>query len=163
MGWFEKLKGWYYKFAAWLECAAPLPDLFLRLWVADAFFRAGLVKIANMDSTIYLFENEYHVPLLPPDFAAYLGTGVELVVPVLLVLGLFGRISAGFMFVYNIVAVVSYPDLWPNGFWTDLFGDGFKDHKVWGLMLLVTFLRGPGKFSLDYLALKFIPKLRPSR
>jgi putative oxidoreductase len=162
MRWLEKLKALYYTFVAWLTWAAPLPDLFLRLWVADAFFRAGLVKVANMDSTIYLFENEYHVPLLPPDIAAYLGTGVELVVPMFLVFGLFGRLAAGFMFVYNVVAVISYPDLWPNGFWTDLFGDGFKDHKVWGLMLLVTFLRGPGKLSLDHLLVKLFPKLRPS-
>lgn len=160
MAWFMKLKGLYYKFVGWLQVAAPLPDLCLRLWVADAFFRAGLVKIHNMDSTIYLFENEYHVPLLPPEFAAYLGTGVELVVPLFLAFGLFGRLSAGFLFVYNIVAVISYPDLWPNGFWSDLFGGGFKDHKVWGLMLLVTFLYGPGKLSVDFLLMKLFPKLR---
>ena len=160
MSWFMKLKGLYYKFVGWLQVATPLPDLCMRLWVADAFFRAGLVKIHNMDSTIYLFENEYHVPLLPPEFAAYLGTGVELVVPLFLAFGLFGRLSACFLFVYNIVAVISYPDLWPNGFWSDLFGDGFKDHKVWGLMLLVTFLYGPGKLSVDYLLMKLFPKLQ---
>jgi putative oxidoreductase len=66
------------------------------------------------------------------------------------------------MFVYNAICVISYPDLWPNGFWTDLFGDGFKDHKIWGLMLLVTFVYGPGKLSLDYLLMRLFPKLRPA-
>ncbi|HEX2668147.1 MAG TPA: DoxX family protein [Gammaproteobacteria bacterium] len=159
---FARAHDYYYKGVGWLQYLRPLVDLALRLWVADAFFRAGLVKIHNMDSTIAIFENEYHVPLLPPDFAAYLGTGIELTVPVLLAIGLFGRLSAGFMFVYNIICVVSYPDLWPDGFWTGLFGDGFNDHKIWGLMLLVTFVYGPGKLSLDYLLMRWFPKLRPS-
>jgi putative oxidoreductase len=159
---FSKIQSLYHRLVAWLQYGAPVVDLCLRLWVADAFFRSGLVKIANMDSTIALFENEYHVPLLPPDFAAYLGTGVELVVPVILALGLFGRLTAGFMFVYNAICVISYPDLWPNGFWTDLFGDGFKDHKIWGLMLLVTLIYGPGKLSVDYLLMKFFPRLKPA-
>ena len=133
-----------------------------RLWVADAFFRSGLVKISNMDSTIDLFTNTYHVPFLPPVFAAYLGTGVELVVPVLLAFGIFGRLTAGFMFVYNLICVISFPDLWPDGFWTGLFGTAFKDHKIWGLMLLVTFIYGPGKLSVDYLVMKFFPRLKPS-
>jgi len=160
---FDKLHDLYYKLVGWLSCATPAADLALRLWVAAAFFRAGLVKAHNMDSTIALFENEYHVPILPPDFAAYLGTGIELVVPVFLAVGLFGRLSAGFMFVYNIICVVSYPDLWPDGFWAGFFGDGFTDHKVWGLMLLVTFLYGPGKRSVDYLLVKFFPRLGPSK
>jgi len=159
---FTVIHDMHYKIAGWLHCASPLVDLALRLWVADAFFRSGLVKIANMDSTLALFENEYHVPLLPPDFAAYLGTGIELVVPVILVLGLCGRLTAIFMFVYNAICVISYPDLWPNGFWTGLFGDAFKDHKIWGLMLLVTIVYGPGKLSVDYLLVKLFPKLQPS-
>jgi putative oxidoreductase len=162
MKFFQKVKDIYYKLAGWLQCATPLADLCLRLWVADAFWRAGVAKIANMDSTLALFENEYHVPILPPDFAAYLGTGIELVVPWFLALGLFGRLSAGFMFVYNAICVISYPDLWPNGFWTDLFGRGFMDHKAWGLMLLVTFLYGPGKLSVDHLLVKLFPKLQRS-
>ena len=153
---------WYHRLVAWLDHAKPVIDLGLRLWVADAFFRAGLVKIANMDSTIDLFTNTYQVPLLSPVVAAYLGTGVELVVPFFLAFGLFGRLAAGFMFVYNIICVVSFPDLWPDGFWTGLFGSAFKDHKIWGLMLLVTFVYGPGKLSLDHLLTRFFPKLRPS-
>lgn len=157
---FTTLQGYYGKLLAALEYGKPVVDLGLRLWVADAFFRSGLVKIANMDSTIDLFTNTYHVPLLPPVFAAYLGTGIELVVPVFLALGLLGRLTAGFMFIYNLICVISFPDLWPDGFWTGLFGTAFKDHKIWGLMLLVTFVYGPGKLSLDYLLTKLFPRFR---
>ena len=159
---FAKLQGWYCMGVGWLEFAKPVVDLCLRLWVAWAFFKAGLVKIDNMDSTIDLFTNTYQVPLLSPTVAAYLGTGVELVVPVFLAFGLFGRLTAAFLFVYNVICVISFPDLWPDGFWTGLFGSAFKDHKIWGLMLLVTFVYGPGKLSLDYLLMKFFPKLRPA-
>lgn len=157
---FTKLQSWHGKLTAWLEYGKPWVDLGLRLWVAWAFFKAGLVKIDNMDSTIDLFTNTYHVPFLPPVFAAYLGTGVELVVPFFLAFGLLGRLTAAFLFVYNIIAVISFPDLWPDGFWTGLFGSAFKDHKIWGLMLLVTFVYGPGKLSLDYLLMKIFPRLR---
>lgn len=159
---FDTIKNGYYKVVDWLQVGTPLADLLIRFWVADAFWRAGLVKIQSWNSTLYLFENEYQVPLLPPDVAAYLGTGVELVVPVLLLFGLFGRISAGFLFVYNIIAVISYPALWPDGFWRGFFGDGFNDHKVWGLMLLITFLHGPGKLSVDYLLTRVFPRLQRS-
>jgi len=158
---FTKLQGWYCMGVDWLGYAKPVVDLCLRLWVAWAFFKAGLVKIDNMDSTIDLFTNTYQVPLLPPVVAAYIGTGVELAVPFFLAFGLFGRLAAGFMFVYNIICVISFPDLWPDGFWAGLFGSAFKDHKVWGLMLLVTFVYGPGKLSIDYLLMRFIPRLRP--
>ncbi len=122
--------------------AAPLVDLALRLVVGAVFFNSGLTKIANWDSTLALFENEYAVPLLPPELAAWLGTGVELVMPVLLVLGLGTRLAAAITFVFNVVAVLSYPDL---------SAAGLKDHQYWGLMLLVTLVHGPGRLSLDHL------------
>uniref|UniRef100_UPI0038F77CBC DoxX family protein n=1 Tax=Streptomyces scabiei TaxID=1930 RepID=UPI0038F77CBC len=73
-------------------------------------------KIANWDSTLYLFELEYHVPLLPWQLAAYLATGAELALPLLLIPGLFGRLSALALFAVNAMAVVSYPLLWQQGF-----------------------------------------------
>jgi putative oxidoreductase len=124
-----------------LDFVSPAVDLMLRLWVANAFFKSGLTKIANFDSTISLFENEYNVPLLPPELAAYLGTGAELVLPVFLALGLGTRAAAIALFVFNIVAVVSYPDL---------SAAGLKEHIFWGVMMLVTIVHGPGKLSLDY-------------
>lgn len=126
----------------WLALGSPLVDLALRLVVGAVFFNSGLTKVANWDSTLALFENEYAVPLLPPELAAWLGTGVELVMPVLLVLGLGTRLAAAVTFVFNLVAVLSYPDLSPAG---------VRDHQYWGLMLLVTLVHGPGRLSLDHL------------
>jgi len=125
-----------------LDRLSPLVDLVIRVFIAMVFFKSGLTKIASWASTVSLFENEYAVPLLSPEVAAALGTAVELAFPVLLVLGLGTRLSALVLFVFNIVAVISYPDL----------GEvGLRDHQTWGLLLLVTLLHGPGKLSLDHL------------
>lgn len=120
---------------------APLVDLGIRYWVAAAFFASGLTKIQSWDSTLALFENEYSVPLLPPEVAAYMGTFTELVFPALLLFGLGTRFAAGVLFVFNVVAVISYPDLSMAG---------LSDHRHWGLLLLVTLAHGPGKISIDH-------------
>ena len=124
-----------------LNFLTPVLDLGIRLWVADVFWKSGLTKIQSFDTTIMLFENEYQVPLLSPTVAAVLGTGVELVFPVLLVLGFAGRFSAFVLFVFNFIAVISYPDLNEVG---------VKDHIYWGILLLVPLFHGPGKLSLDH-------------
>jgi putative oxidoreductase len=130
--------------AAWL---GPVTLLCIRVWVA---WNAGLVKIADPMGTKFLFESMYHVPLLPPDLAAGLGTWVELIVPWFVGLGLFGRPFALFLFVYNIIAFTSFPALWPHGFWVGLFNTtDFVDHKVWALMLMAVIAWGPGALSLD--------------
>lgn len=135
----------------WLEkWIGPLALLLMRLWVAIALWRAGVVKIADPASTQMLFESLYHVPLLAPGIAAVLGTWIELITPWLLGLGIAGRVTALFLFVYNLIAVISYPDLWPHGFWSGLMNLGdFTDHKVWAMMLLAVVAWGPGKWSVD--------------
>lgn len=136
--------------------------LLFRVWVALAFWHAGVVKFDDPASTQYLFNAMYHVPLLSPDVAAVLGTWIELIVPWFIAVGLLGRPFALFLFIYNIIAFTSFPALWPDGFWTDLFNtSSFADHKVWGLMLLAIIAWGPGMFSLDRLVQRFWP--RPSR
>jgi putative oxidoreductase len=122
------------------EKVQPLFGLVLRLYVARVFFASGLVKLQSWDSTLALFENEFHVPVLPPQAAALLGTGAEIFLPVLLALGIGTRFSAFALFVFNIVAVISYPDL------SDA---GLKEHVLWGALLLVTLVYGPGKLALD--------------
>lgn len=124
-----------------IEFLSPLFDLAIRVYVAKVFFMSGLTKILSWHSTLSLFENEYAVPLLPPDVAAYLGTAAELVLPPLLVLGIGGRAVALAAFVFNLVAATSYPDISEAG---------IKDHILWGALLAVTFFHGPGKLSLDY-------------
>jgi putative oxidoreductase len=119
----------------------PLFDVAIRCYVASVFLRSGWLKISDWGSTLALFKYEYHVPLLPPAVAAVLGAGGELVLPVLLILGLAGRFGAAGLTVVNLVAVISYPDL------SDL---GRQDHLLWGVLLLVTLLHGPGRLSLDH-------------
>jgi putative oxidoreductase len=137
---FYQANGRVYRFAILLDKLAPLGNSILRCWVAYAFWVSGLLKLQNWDSTLYLFENEYAVPLLPAEFAAILGTTIELAGPLLLAIGLLGRVPATLLFLFNIVAVISYPDLGAAG---------IEQHKEWGIMLLVCVLQGPGKLSLD--------------
>ena len=72
---------------------APILLLTLRIMIAMVFFKSGLTKISNFDSTIFLFENEYHVPLLSPIIAAYMATIFELGCSVLLIAGLATRLA----------------------------------------------------------------------
>ncbi|WML84933.1 DoxX family protein [Thiothrix subterranea] len=123
----------------------PLTLLGFRLYVAWAFFASGLTKVQSWSSTLSLFEDEYVVPILSPELAAYLGTAAELVLPVLLAVGLLTRPAALGLFVFNIVAVISYPYLF-----TIEGAGGFWQHVVWGAMLWTVFVFGPGKWSLDF-------------
>lgn len=128
-----------------LQALGHVLDLAIRLYVANVFFKSGLVKIGNWDGTLYLFANEYRVPLLPPETAAVLGTLGELALPPLLALGLAGRFAALGLSALNIVAVVS--------FWHVLAENeaARMSHFYWGLLLAVTLLHGPGRLSIDYL------------
>jgi len=119
--------------------------LFLRFWVAEVFFTSGLVKIQHWDSTLYLFELEYQVPILPWELAAYLGTAAELILPIFVLFGILTRPMALVLFIFNFIAVVSYPVLWEQGFF---------DHQLWGLMILIVIIWGPGPLSVD----KFLKK-----
>jgi len=141
--------GYWQDLTAALRHLQPLVLLLFRLLVAVAFWRAGVVKLADPAGTLALFTHEYHVPLLAPQVAATLGTWVELITPWFLIFGLGTRAIAAMLFVYNIIAVVSYPDLWPDGFWAGLIGSDFDDHKAWGLMFLALVAFGPGPLSLD--------------
>ncbi len=133
-----------------LEFLSPLGLLGIRLWVANVFWKAGLTKIAVSDefpfiglgpSTMMLFQYEYSVPLISYQAAAYLGTAAELIFPVLLAFGVGGRFAAAALFVFNAVAVISYPGLNEVG---------VQQHQLWGLMLAVLVFYGPGKISIDH-------------
>lgn len=118
--------------------------LILRCFVAWQFLHAGLIKIQNWPGTLELFHSEYHVPLLPPDLAAYTGAGGELFFPCLLVIGLFARPAAIGLFFVNAMAVISYPQLWEFECPAAL-----NDHFYWGILLAVLFVFGGGRFSID--------------
>ncbi len=130
----------YFKAARWPELLASAFDLGLRAYLASVFFKSGLTKIANWDSTLYLFEEVYHVPLLPPDTAAWLAASAELGLSVLLILGLFGRFAAAGLFILNAVAVISY---------ADLSEAGLNQHFSWGVLLAVLLILSRGQWSAD--------------
>jgi putative oxidoreductase len=123
-----------------LESLQPVAQLAARGYVAQVFFQSGLIKLRDWDSTLSLFADYYQVPLLPPTLAAYAGTAGELVLPVLLVLGLGGRLAAAGLWVVNLVAVLSLPDI----------GEGaLTQHLYWGSLLTGLLLWGPGAWSVD--------------
>jgi len=132
-----------------LDRLQPLLLLAARLYVALIFFRAGWLKLSDWSSTLVLFRETYKVPLLSPELAAYIGTFGELVFPVLIVLGLAGRLGAAGLFVVNVMAVASYLDLF--GFECPA---GINAHYYWGSILLALIVFGPGRISLDELILR---------
>jgi len=150
------LTHWVQRSHKWLRYGADVLDLAIRLHVANAFFKSGLTKIEDWDKTVFLFQEEYRVPLLPPEVAAFLGTFGELVFPVLLALGLAGRLSALSLSVVNLMAVVSY--------WHVLGGNpaALSHHFYWGALLLVTALHGPGRLSVDHWVLRWAQARAPA-
>lgn len=130
-----------------LDPLQPLLQLATRWYVSWQFLKSGWLKVTNWDSTLELFRTEYHVPLLPPMAAALTGACGELFFPVLIVLGLGGRIGPiGLTFV-NLMAVISYRQV--------LLADGFEaalgQHVLWGAMLLFLCVFGLGSWSVDRL------------
>lgn len=113
-----------------------------RLYVAYVFFASGLQSLRDWGSTLWLYENEFRVAFLPPHVAAILGTAGEVLLPPLLALGLFGRFGALGLFVVNAVALLSYLHA--------LQAPAILFHVIWGILLLVVALWGPGKWSVDH-------------
>ena len=130
-----------------LGALQPLFLLATRLYVSWQFLKSGYLKVTSWDSTIYLFENEYHTPVLSPHAAAVAGSFGELFFPALLVLGLVSRLGAIGLFAVNAMAVISYSQV--------LLAEGSEaalgQHVLWGTLLVFLIIYGPGKFSLDYL------------
>lgn len=118
-----------------------LLGLVSRLAIASVFWRSGRTKVHSLsirEETFLLFRDEYRVPLLPPDLAAYVSTAAEHVFPVLLVIGFASRLSAlGLLGMTMVIQLFVYPSGWPQ-------------HILWIAMLLQIIARGPGALSLDH-------------
>lgn len=117
-----------------------LAALALRLFPAAVFWASGRTKVdgwAIADSTWYLFENEYALPVIPPALAAVLATLAEHLFSVLLALGLMTRLSAlALLGMTLVIQVFVYPEAWAT-------------HGLWAACFLALAARGPGRLSLD--------------
>ena len=129
--------------------------LLSRFAVASVFWRSGQTKVSGFhirEETFVLFRDEYKVPLLPPDVAAYISTIGEHVFPVLLVVGLASRLSAlGLLGMTMVIQLFVFPDGWP-------------DHILWIALLVQIIARGPGTISLDHVVWdRVTPAPEPAR
>lgn len=115
--------------------------LALRLFPAAVFFTSGRTKVDGLfhirDSTWFLFQMDYALPLIPPQVAAVMATTAEHLLPVLLVLGLLTRFAAlGLLGMTLVIQTFVYPEAW-------------QLHGTWAACFLALILRGPGRLSLD--------------
>jgi putative oxidoreductase len=119
-----------------------LVALGLRVFPAMVFWQSGRTKVEGFtikDSTWFLFEHEYALPLIPPGLAAVLATAAEHLLPVLLALGLLTRFSAlGLLAMTAVIQIFVYPGAWVT-------------HGLWAASLLAVLAWGPGRWSLDHL------------
>ncbi|WP_110947234.1 DoxX family protein [Pseudomonas bohemica] len=116
-------------------------SLLARLAIAGIFLMSGRTKVEGFltvtDSTYYLFSNEYKLPLIPPDIAAHMAAYAEHLFPVLLILGLFTRLSAfALLGMTLVIEIFVYPDAWAT-------------HLSWAGLLLIIIAKGGGALSLD--------------
>ncbi len=116
--------------------------LVARVAIAAIFFLSGRTKVSGWltikDSTYVLFQEEYRLPLVPPDLAAHMAAYAEHLFPLLLVLGLFTRGAAlALLGMTAVIEIFVYPDAWPT-------------HLSWAGLLLLLVARGGGTWSLDH-------------
>jgi putative oxidoreductase len=127
-----------------------------RFSIAAVFWKSGQTKVEGLaidlidgtvqlgwprlaDSTIPLFQSEYHVPLLSPEIAAHMAAFAEHFFPVLILIGFATRFSAlALLGMTLVIEVFVYPDAYPT-------------HGTWAAVLLYLMATGPGKLSIDHL------------
>ena len=137
-----KTRDFYNQIFAYIDHLVAPALLLIRLYIAWIFFKSGLTKVQDWDSTLMLFEYEYQVPVLSFELAAWLATAGELVLPALLAFGLLTRVSAIGLFIVNYVAVISLLDIAPAA---------LNQHIFWGSLLATVVLLGADKLSVDKL------------
>lgn len=118
----------------------PIAQVLARVVIAWVFWSSGRTKVEGLslkDSTFFLFEHEYQVPVLPPELAAYLATFAEHLFPVLLILGLATRFSAlALLGMTLVIQLFVYPEAWVT-------------HGLWAVSLLLLMAKGAGALSVD--------------
>ena len=130
------LDTWRARLDAFPQSALQLLMRFSIFWV---FWRSGLLKAANMEQAVTLFREEYMLPILPPEIAAWLGTAVELAAPCLILVGLFTRLAA--LALIGLTLTIQFLVYWND----------YPSHLLWLAILVFILTRGPGPYSLDAL------------
>jgi putative oxidoreductase len=129
-----------------LDALQPFFALGARCWVSWQFLKSGWLKVSDWEGTLFLFQEEYRTPLLSPPVAAVAGAFGELFFPTLLIAGLCGRFAAVGLLAVNAMAVISYAHV----LLTPGFEAALGQHYLWGTLLLMLAMYGPGRFSLDH-------------
>jgi putative oxidoreductase len=127
--------------AAFKAIPNDLISYIARIGIGTTFFRSGMLKLDGWadGNTLTLFREEYRLPVIPPEIAAYLATTAELTLPMLLFAGLFTRFaSAGLLLMTLVIEIFVYPN-------------AFDTHGVWAVSLLFLMKYGAGALSLDNL------------
>jgi putative oxidoreductase len=118
-----------------------LIGLAARIFPAAVFWQSGQTKLEGWhvsDSAIYLFREEYKLPLIDPVIAAHLAAFAEHFFPILLVLGLATRFAAlALLAMTLVIEIFVYPGAWPT-------------HGTWAACFLILIARGAGTWSLDH-------------
>lgn len=129
---------------------APLQDVLLlvaRIFPGAVFWQSGRTKVDGWqlnDTALYLFQEEYRLPLIDPVIAAALATIGEHLLPVMLLLGLATRLGAlGLLLMTLVIQLLVYPSAWAT-------------HGTWAVPLLLLLLHGGGRLSLDHLISRWL-------
>jgi putative oxidoreductase len=136
--------------------AAFIAPVLLRVSLALPFLRSGLTRWNGFPSLsegqFFLFEEQFrlHVlgnqyPLPFPDTTAYIVGVLEILLPVLLILGLATRVAAAGLLSMTCVVQLVAPDGWANF------------HLYWAAISTTLIALGPGVLSLDGL---IVPRIR---
>ncbi len=139
-------KSAYRRFNELLDAMIPYGDLMVRLYLARVFVISAYAKVIAWDQTVYLYTTQYHEPLLPPILLAWLSSIIEFTMPILMLLGLGGRVPACILFVFNLLAAFTFPNMQSSGNYMDV-----QDHLYWALLILMLMLHGNGRIALDRL------------
>ena len=131
---FTRIRAVFDRFAGPQSGLCSLILLIARAYLFYVFFRSGLTKLHDWDTTVLLFTEEYKVPLLPPMLAAALGTFGEIVFPSLMLIGIVPRLAAAGLF-----------------YWANLSASAIEFHFVWGVLIAIVATVGPGWLALQTL------------
>ena len=107
----------------------------LAIDIVSGTFELGMPRLS--DNAVFLFKEEYKLPLLSPELGATLAALGEHILPIFILLGLATRLSAlGLLGMTMVIQLFVYPD-------------AYATHGTWAAVLLYLMAHGPGKLSLD--------------